>query len=291
MTDIRMMHMNRIVMLVLVFMISSTTRARGQVDSTLVAAPLGTEPERHTKGKTGMKTGLIVCGIAGASLALLVAAYSDAECDGGDCSDVTALGYVGAGLLGATLGGLTGALVGYVFGSMIPDHPDQGSIPEESQGLPGPLMERKPIIASISLQPGVAVLTERPEDETGFSVRAALLAQPKRWLGIGPEIAYTDLAGGVFELGGAVSVGPREPGLRPYLIGNLGWQQWKTGINAYDTNPSVLTAGFGGGLSFTPGSGSTHLGLETRYHWSPQNIPDREGYRFVSTSAVFRHSW
>jgi|GEM_PF-1996854 len=281
--------MYRGAILVLFFTIAMPMGAMGQVDSTSIApTPLDRGTEPHTKGKAGLKTGLIAGSIAGGSFALLVAAYADAECEGGDCSDVTVLGYVGAAALGATLGALTGALVGYVFGSMIPNHPDKGSSPEESQGL---LNESKRFIASIALQPGVAVLTERPENESGFSVRATLLAQPKHWLGIGPEIAYSDLAGGVFELGGAVSIGPREPGPRPYLIGNLGWQQWKTGINVYDTNPSVLAAGFGGGLSFTPGSGSTHLGLEMRYHWSPQNIQDREGYRFVSTSAVFRHSW
>jgi len=226
-----------------------------------------------------MKAGLIAGGIAGAGFGLLVAAYADGECEGGDCSDFTPVGYVGAGFIGGALGALTGAIVGSVFGAMIPND-------KHSYTPPGSM--KRPI-ASAAIEPAVGATTERPSNRSGFMLRGTLIAQLKPWLGFGPEITYADLAGGTYGIRGAFYVGPRQPGLRPYLVTALGWQHWKKG--AFDTDVDVLQWGMGGGLAWTPGSPNTHIGLEARYEFSPQSVDQNQYFRFVSTSVVLRHSW
>ena len=164
---------------------------------------------------------------------------------------------------------------------------DNKNVSDPSQ--PASLSSERRSIASVSIEPGIGVVTKRPEGESGLMLRATLIAQLKPWLGIGPEVTYGDLAGGTFAVRGAMYLGPRQPGLRPYVVTALGVQHWETGI--IDTNVDVLELGLGGGLAWTPGPSHTHLGLEARYEYSPQNIDHSEAYTFVSTSAVLRHSW
>ena len=256
------------------------TTVQSQPDSTLTAS---TPSDRQTKAKSGRKLGLIVGGAVGAGLFVLGGAASEAFCEY-DCGDITPLGYIGLGVVGFGVGALTGALLGTLFGSMVPDDP------HPSGDSPSPkTTSSKESIASIALQPGWGVLTDRPENESGFTMQSTLLAQLNPWLGMGPEVTYGDLAGGVFGLGGAVYLGRRDQGLRPYVVTNLGWQHWKTGV--VDSEVDVLATGIGAGLSWTPNRRHTHVSLETRYHWSPHNIEDREAYRFVNTSLTLRHSW
>jgi len=275
------MHMNgmRIVVILLSAGMCISSVAQGNADSTLTSVPL--EIKRATKRKSGARAGLIVGGIAGAGLFVLGAAASESFCDY-ECTDIHPLGYVAIGALGAAVGAATGFLVGGLFGSMVPD--DQKEIsPPQARGT------SRRAIASVSIEPAVGVTTERPDNDSGLMVRGTLIAQLNSWLGVGPEINYADLAGGTYGFRGAFYLGPREPGLRPYLVTSLGWQHWESG--AFDTDVDVLQWGMGGGLAWTPGSPNTHLGLEARYDFSPQNIDQNKYFRFVSTSAVLRHSW
>ena len=256
---------------------------QAQPDSISAVPHLEPGTERHTKAKSGRRLGLIVGGVAGAGLFVLGGAAQEAFCEY-DCGDITPLGYVGLGAIGFGVGALTGALLGTLIGSMIPDNADSsptGTAPSHEVS--------RPFIASVAVEPGWGVLTERPENESGFTVRSTLLAQLGSWIGVGPEITYGDLAGGMFGFGGAVVLGPRDTGLRPYAVTNFGFQQWQTGI--IDTDVGVVALGVGAGLSWTPGSGKTHLGIESRYHWSPQHIDHNEAYSFVNTSVSLRHSW
>ncbi len=275
------MHRTRILLITLVAITTVSSVARADVDSTLTPTPL--ETQRATKRKSGARAGLIVGGIAGAGLFVLGAAAGEDLCESSSCTDIHPLGYVAIGALGAAIGAATGFLVGSLFGSMVPDDEKKISQPQ----APGTL---KPAIASVSIEPGFGVTTERPENDSGFMLRATLIAQLKPWLGVGPEVTYADLAGGSLAIRGAFYLCPREPGLRPYAVTALGWQGWKKG--AFDTDVSVLQWGMGGGLAWTPGSPNTHLGLEARYEFTPQSLTeDNKAFRFVSTSAVVRHSW
>ena len=269
----------RLLLITMIAISCVSSIAQGNTDSTLTAQPL--ETHRATKRKGGMRVGLIAGAVAGTGLFLLGALAAESLCEY-ECSDIHPVGYVAIGALGAAVGAATGAVVGGLFGSMIPDDKRTMSQPHE----PG-IMKRP--IASVAIEPGVGVTTERPENESGFLLRATLIAQLKPWLGVGPEITYADLAGGTYGFRGAFYFGPREPNLRPYVVTALGWQHWKTG--AFDTDVDVLGWGMGGGLAWTPGSPNTHIGLEARYEFSPQNIDQNQYFRFVSTSAVLRHSW
>jgi hypothetical protein len=268
----------RILMAVIIAVTCISSVLFADADSTGVAPPL--HWERSTKAKQGVRVGLVAGGISGTGFFLLVGAAANSLCEV-DCPSVKGFGWVGLGLLGAVTGAATGALLGGLFGSMIPDH-DKHPSPMET-GL------ARPPIASVSVDPGVGFTTERPENGSGFMLRATLIAQLKPWLGIGPEINYAHLAGGTYGFRGAVHLGPREPGLRPYVVPAIGWQHWKNG--AFDTDVDVLQWGMGGGLAWTPGSPNAHIGLEARYEFSPQNVDQNKYFRFVSTSAMFRHSW
>jgi len=107
--------------------------------------------------------------------------------------------------------------------------------------------------------------------------------------GVGPEVTYADLAGGTYGVRGAIYLGPRQTGLRPYVVTALGVQHWDTGT--LDTDVEVLQLALGGGVGWTPGASNTHFGLEARYDFCAQNIDHSEAYTFVSTSAVLRRSW
>jgi hypothetical protein len=270
----------RILIVLMIITMFFVNVAWATADSTLAAVPV--ETERATKAKAGMRAGAIAGSIAGTAFFLLVGAVANSLCEY-DCPDVTTGGFVGLGVLGAITGAATGALLGGLFGSMIPDH--SKSSPSQTETP----FNHKSSIASVSIETGLAVLTERPENEAGLLLRATLVAQLNSWLGAGPEVTYGDLAGGMLGIRGAFYLGPRQPGLRPYLVTALGWQHWKTG--AFDTDVGVLEWGTGGGLAWTPGLSNTHIGLEARYEFSPQNIDQNEYFRFVSTSAVLRHSW
>ena len=271
----------RILLIVLIATTLVSRVAKGNADSTLTVTPL--ETERATKRKAGMHVGMVAGGIAGAGLFLLGAAASEAFCEY-DCPDIKPLGYVGIGAIGLATGALVGTLVGGLFGSMIPDDRNVSAEPPHA-----PVSMRRRSIASVSIEPVFGVTTERPENDSGFLARATLIAQLNPWLGMGPEVTYGELAGGTFAVRGAVYLGPREPGLRPYVVTAFGVQHWETGV--FDSDVEVLEWGMGGGLAWTPGSPSTHIGLEARYEFSPQNIDYNKAYRFVSTSAVLRHSW
>jgi len=271
----------RLLVLVLITTLCVSSAAWGNADSTLTAAPLDTE--RDTKGKAGMRVGLIAGGIVGTAFFLLVGAAANSLCEG-DCPDVTAAGFIGLGVLGATTGALSGALIGGLFGSMISD---DKKVPEQSQATSLSIERRS--IASLSVEPGVGFLTKRPENESGFMLRATLIAQLKPWLGVGPEVTYADLAGGTYGVRGAIYLGPRQTGLRPYVVTALGVQHWDTGT--LDTDVEVLQLALGGGVGWTPGASNTHFGLEARYDFCAQNIDHSEAYTFVSTSAVLRRSW
>jgi hypothetical protein len=244
-------------------------------DSTASAAPM----KAQTQAKTGSHVGLVVGGITGAAMFLLVGVVAESEGE-----DIQPVGWVGLGALGLGLGAATGALLGYMFGSMIPTEEEPASVPGASPASTG----RRPI-ASFALEPGVAILTERPGNESAFTLRGTLLAQLKPWLGVGPEVTYGNLAGGMFAVEGAAYVGRRDAGLRPYAVLDLGVQHWATGV--VDTDVGVLGMGVGAGLSWSPRSGNAHFGLEGRYHWTPQHIENPEGFRFVNVGATARWSW
>jgi hypothetical protein len=208
-------------------------------------------------------------------------------------------------LIGGGVGAGAGALLGGILGATIPADkvaapnpraeaaPDSGAAAEvespRAMPMPPPPGRTPRYIASLIVQPGVGILTDRPGHPSEFMVRAALLAQLKPWFAIGPEFSRSQLSGGFTAVEGAIQVGPSRNVVYPYLTGDMGLQVWKTGL--YDTSVSILGAGVGGGVSWAPGAGRWRLGVESRYQWSLQNIEDPQGYRFVFVGGTARVSW
>jgi hypothetical protein len=263
------------------------------VDDSTRAAAAGAASGPITRARGGARVGLVVGGVTGAAGFVFIGLVAQALCEGDCGDDIHPAGWVGLGAVGALTGALAGAGVGYLIGSMIPaGEVPVARVPGAEGETPAPAVpaagEPRRRIGSLSLQPGHGRLTDREASST-FTVRVTLLAHLRPWLGVGPEITHAGFPGGMNALGGAVVVGRRDRRFSPYVVGDLGWYRWGTG--PFDTDVSLLGAGIGAGLAWAPGSGGAQLGLEARYHWTPQNIQDPEGYRFVNAGASVRFAW
>jgi hypothetical protein len=246
-------------------------------------------PKRPTHARGGARIGAITGGVLGAvslvSFGLLVEAIGESDSD----DDITPLGYVGLGALGLASGAAAGGVLGWVFGSMIPAYDPRAGYPPTGEAGRATARPDSPPIASFTLQPGFGSLTQRSGRASSLSMRATLLAHVHRLVALGPEYTNAGFAGGMSALGGAVYIGDRTRRWSPYLVGDLGSYHWSHGI--HDSHVTVLGSGIGAGFLWAPASGRARLGLEGRYHWTPQNIEDPEGYRFVNFGVTARTSW
>jgi hypothetical protein len=245
-------------------------------------------PRRPTHGRGGTKIGAITGGVLGAASFISFGLLVEAIGEGGSDDDISSLGYVGLGFLGLASGAVSGGILGWVVGSMIPANEPWAPYPRAEEAGAAERPDWPPI-ASLTVQPGFGVLTQRPGNASSFTLRATLLAHVHRAIAVGPEYTHSGIAGGMDAVGGAVYIGNRTRRFSPYLVGDLGAYRWSKGL--HDNDVTVLGSGIGAGLLWAPASGRARLGLEGRYHWTPQNIADAEGYRFVNLGAIARVNW
>jgi hypothetical protein len=261
--------------------IPDSTRATRSPNVVRSQAP----PRRPTHGKDGLRLGAIAGGVVGGTGAVFLGLLVDALCEGGNCEDATATTYVELGVIGTAVGVLSGGFFGWIIGSTIP----AGEPPPSWEGTRAATGGHWPPIASFTVQPGLGTLTARPGHATSLSLRATLLAHVDRRIAIGPEFTHVGFAGGMDALAGAVYLGDRTRRLSPYLVADLGSYHWARGV--HDVDVDVLGAGIGAGLLWVPAPGRARFGIEGRYHWTPQNIEDGAGYRFVEVGATAGWSW
>jgi hypothetical protein len=120
-------------------------------------------------------------------------------------------------------------------------------------------------------------------------LKGALVAQVTPWIGVGPELSRSELAGGFTGIEGVVRLGPSWHAFYPYVIGGLGLNRWDAGPDGERID--LTGVGVGGGLSWAADDGRWRVGLESRYQWTPRDVEGPIDYGFIFGGGTVRVSW
>jgi hypothetical protein len=131
---------------------------------------------------------------------------------------------------------------------------------------------------------GWSTLNSDDIDSDGWCGGARLLSHRGDWLQIGAEAGIFNVNGGMYELVGALKPTVTVGSFSPHGIFDIGWHNWTEG-------PSVLGAGAGGGIEWSPVPGGPAWGLESRYHWTLQNEDEPGNMSFAHVAVTARFNW